>query len=155
RLECTLVPATHSFPSDRARPLPSAFAAQGRGPADEVTGRDPILIPVPRNRSMRCPQCDQPTLGERQTRQGGVLDVCRRCHGVWFDRGMIYEFSRRPEALDHALGEGLRGRTPTDHRCPRCEAALERGTLPDRDAAVEMCPNCGGLWMSAGELDRA
>jgi Zn-dependent protease with chaperone function/Zn-finger nucleic acid-binding protein len=104
---------------------------------------------------MRCPQCDQPTLGEQQTRQGVVLDVCRRCQGVWLDRGMIYEFSRQPEALEHSLSAGLRNRTATDHRCPRCEATLERGTLPDRDAAVEECPNCGGLWMSARELERA
>jgi Zn-dependent protease with chaperone function len=104
---------------------------------------------------MRCPHCDQPTLGERPTKSAVVLDVCSRCHGVWLDRGMIYEFSSRPEALERSLSQGLRDRAPTDHRCPRCETALERGTLPDRDAAVEECPSCGGLWMSAGDLERA
>jgi Zn-dependent protease with chaperone function len=104
---------------------------------------------------MRCPVCDQPTLGERPTKQAVVLDVCSRCHGVWLDRGMIYEFSSRPAALEQSLGQGLRDRAPTAHRCPRCETALERGTLPDRDAAVEECPSCGGLWLSAGDLERA
>jgi Zn-dependent protease with chaperone function/Zn-finger nucleic acid-binding protein len=104
---------------------------------------------------MRCPNCDQPTLGERPTKQAVVLDVCSRCHGVWLDRGMIYEFSAQPEALERSLSQGLRDRAPTDHRCPRCETALQRGTLPDRDAAVEECPSCGGLWLSAGDLERA
>jgi Zn-dependent protease with chaperone function len=104
---------------------------------------------------MRCPHCDQPTLGEQQTRQTVVLDVCSRCQGVWLDRGVIYEFSDQPQALEDALSKGLRDRTTTEHRCPRCETALERGRLPDRDAEVEQCPTCGGLWMSARELEHA
>jgi Zn-dependent protease with chaperone function/Zn-finger nucleic acid-binding protein len=104
---------------------------------------------------MRCPHCNQPTLGEQQTRQTVVLDVCSNCQGVWLDRGVIYEFSDQPQALEEALGRGLRDRTPTDHQCPRCQTALERGRLPDRDAEVEQCPTCGGLWMSAHELERA
>jgi Zn-dependent protease with chaperone function/Zn-finger nucleic acid-binding protein len=104
---------------------------------------------------MRCPHCDQPTLGEQQTRQTVVLDVCSRCQGVWLDRGVIYEFSDQPQALEAALSKGLRDRTTTQHRCPRCETMLERGRLPDRDAEVEQCPTCGGLWMSAHELERA
>jgi len=104
---------------------------------------------------MRCPHCDQPTLGEQQARQTIVIDVCSRCQGVWLDRGVIYEFSENPEALESALSQGLRGRTTTEHRCPRCETMLERGKLPDREAEVEECPSCGGLWMSASELERA
>jgi Zn-dependent protease with chaperone function/Zn-finger nucleic acid-binding protein len=104
---------------------------------------------------MRCPHCDQPTLGEQQTRQTVVLDVCSRCQGVWLDRGVIYEFSDQPQALEAALSKGLRDRTTTQHRCPRCETMLERGRLPDRDAEVEQCPTCGGLWMSSHELERA
>jgi Zn-dependent protease with chaperone function/Zn-finger nucleic acid-binding protein len=104
---------------------------------------------------MRCPHCDQPTLGEQATRETVVIDVCSRCHGVWLDRGVIYEFSDRPQELEEALGQGLRDRTPTQQRCPRCETMLERGRLPDRDAEVEECPNCGGLWMSAKELEQA
>jgi Zn-dependent protease with chaperone function/Zn-finger nucleic acid-binding protein len=104
---------------------------------------------------MRCPHCDQPTLGEQATRETVVIDVCSRCHGVWLDRGVIYEFSDQPQALEEALSKGLRDRVPTQHRCPRCEAMLERGRLPDRNAEVEECPNCGGLWMSAHQLEQA
>src|SRR5215469_644600 len=98
---------------------------------------DPPHIRISRSPSMRCPHCDQPTLGEQQTRQTVVLDVCSRCQGVWLDRGVIYEFSDQPQALEDALSKGLRDRTTTEHRCPRCETALERGRLPDRDAEVE------------------
>ncbi|HKI35164.1 MAG TPA: M48 family metalloprotease [Gemmataceae bacterium] len=104
---------------------------------------------------MRCPHCNEATLGEQQARQAVVIDVCSRCHGVWLDRGVIYEFSQQPQALERELGQGLRDRTATEDRCPRCETCLERGKLPDRDAEVEECPTCGGLWMSAQALDRA
>jgi Zn-dependent protease with chaperone function len=104
---------------------------------------------------MRCPHCDRPTLGEQQARQTVVIDVCSGCQGVWLDRGVIYEFSDHPEALEDALGQGLRDQAATEHRCPRCETSLLRGRLPDRDAEVEQCPTCGGLWMSARELERA
>jgi Zn-dependent protease with chaperone function/Zn-finger nucleic acid-binding protein len=104
---------------------------------------------------MRCPHCNQPTLGEQQTRQSVVIDTCRRCGGVWLDRGMIYEFCEHPEALERELSGRLRDEDVTDHPCPRCDSLLSRGKLPDRDAEVEQCPTCGGLWMSAAELDRA
>jgi Zn-dependent protease with chaperone function/Zn-finger nucleic acid-binding protein len=104
---------------------------------------------------MRCPQCSGPTLRE-QTAKGHVqVDVCPGCHGLWLDRGKIYDFSARPEELEKQLDQGLRDRQPSAHCCPRCETPLERGLLPDRDAAVEQCPDCGGLWFGAGELERA
>jgi Zn-dependent protease with chaperone function len=71
------------------------------------------------------------------------------------DRGKIYDFSAQPEALEKQLGQGLRDRHPSPHPCPRCDTRLERGLLPDRDAAVEQCPDCGGLWFEAGELEHA
>ncbi|HJT76657.1 MAG TPA: M48 family metalloprotease, partial [Gemmataceae bacterium] len=43
----------------------------------------------------------------------------------------------------------------SEHTCPRCDSRLERGLLPDRDAAVEECPRCGGLWFDADQLAQA
>ena len=104
---------------------------------------------------MRCPQCSGPALRE-QTATGHVqVDVCPDCHGLWLDRGKIYDFSAQPDALEKQLDQGLRNRQPTAHACPRCDTPLERGLLPDRDAAVEQCPGCGGLWFAAGELEHA
>jgi Zn-dependent protease with chaperone function len=104
---------------------------------------------------MRCPQCSGPNLRE-QTAKGHVqVDVCPDCHGLWLDRGKVYDFSAQPEVLEKQLDHGLRDRQPTAHQCPRCDTRLERGLLPDRDAAVEQCPDCGGLWFEAEQLEHA
>jgi Zn-finger nucleic acid-binding protein len=62
-----------------------------------------------------------------------VLDVCRRCGGIWFDEGEV-------RALREARPKGL-GRTVTLREtafrmpCHACHAPIER----DADA----CPSCG------------
>jgi Zn-dependent protease with chaperone function/Zn-finger nucleic acid-binding protein len=84
-----------------------------------------------------------------------VVEVCSQCQGLWLDRGQIYEFTAHPQALEKQLDHGLRDRQVCDHFCPRCETQLERGRLPDREATVEKCPACGGLWFQADELQKA
>jgi Zn-dependent protease with chaperone function/Zn-finger nucleic acid-binding protein len=83
------------------------------------------------------------------------VDVCSRCHGLWLDGGQIYDFAAQPRALEEQLSRGLRERQTSDDPCPRCDSPLERGLLPDRDATVEKCSQCGGLWFEAGELEHA
>ncbi len=104
---------------------------------------------------MRCPNCNGPTLHEQAARHHVMVDVCSECHGLWLDRGKIYEFTEQPQVLDQQLTRGLRNRRPSEHTCPRCACALERGLLPDRDATVEQCPQCGGLWFEADQLQNA
>src|SRR5262249_14052647 len=104
---------------------------------------------------MLCPHCGGPTLHDQMVKQDVVVDVCSECHGLWMDRGQIYEFSSEPRALEQKLRRGLRGRQPCEHACPRCEHALERGQLPDRAATVEQCPHCGGMWFDAESLEKA
>jgi Zn-dependent protease with chaperone function len=89
------------------------------------------------------------------TRQSVVIEVCDRCQGLWLDRGQLYEFTADPQGLEKQLDQGLRDRRPSDHACPRCACRLERGPLPGRDAVVEQCPECGGFWFAADQLQRA
>jgi Zn-dependent protease with chaperone function len=84
-----------------------------------------------------------------------VLDVCSDCHGLWLDRGKIYDFSTRPDALEKQLDCGLRDERPSEQVCPRCNVALVRGKFPEREAEVGCCRQCGGLWFDADELERA
>jgi Zn-dependent protease with chaperone function/Zn-finger nucleic acid-binding protein len=94
-------------------------------------------------------------LHEQAARHHVQVDVCSECHGLWLDRGKIYEFCADPRQLEQQLSGGLRGRAASEHTCPRCDDRLERGLLPDRDAAVEACPRCGGLWFEADQLAHA
>jgi Zn-dependent protease with chaperone function/Zn-finger nucleic acid-binding protein len=104
---------------------------------------------------MRCPHCSGPSLHQQTARHHVQVDVCSDCHGLWLDRGKIYEFTDQPRALEEQLDRGLRNRRPSAHTCPRCDVPLERGQLPDRDATVEQCPQCGGLWFEASQLEHA
>lgn len=99
---------------------------------------------------MNCPHCQTPTLRSTATEQGTLVDACSRCHGLWLDRGVIYDFCAQPQQLEQTLEAGLRSPRPSDRSCPRCDCPLETGTL--HGTSVERCGGCGGLWFDAGEV---
>src|SRR5215471_4502569 len=101
---------------------------------------------------MRCPCCAAETLQETRANRNVLIDLCSQCHGVWLDRGKIYEFSQQPRELEKQLRQGLRDRRASTRLCPRCNEAMERGIMPDRDAEVEECPACGGFWFDHDQL---
>ena len=109
---------------------------------------------------MICPACFR-ELTEIQV--GTVkLDVCAAgCGGIWFDafelKRVESEFSdaghlpvnvpRSPAVkVDFSLKRG----------CPRCDGIkLKRHFFSaKRQVEVDQCPNCGGYWLDAGELDK-
>lgn len=83
--------------------------------------------------------------------QGGVtLDLCQRCHGLWFDRGEVERLER--------FGLELVRLTPAvgSRRCPRCSGGLAAARLRGAGGLIlDECDRCGGLFFDAGELDRA
>jgi uncharacterized protein len=89
------------------------------------------------------------------------VDVCDGgCGGIWFDH---YELAKVDEAADTA-GEGLLDvdRDPSlqvdlDRRrlCPKCAdgvVMMRHFTSVERKVTVDECPECGGIWLDAGEL---
>ncbi len=114
-------------------------------------------------KEISCPECGG-RLHEvyAQANYGRVLllDQCRSCGGVWFDKWELSfttsEAIRKLEAIDiksllsenpEEKGKGL---------CPRCEKALALFTDPNlpKDALIERCPGCSGLWLNRGELGK-
>jgi Zn-finger nucleic acid-binding protein len=104
---------------------------------------------------MRCPHCPDSRLRERPAEHNVLVEVCPRCHGAWFDRGKLLEFSDAPVELDRQLGRGLDGAGPGEHPCPRCGDVLRAGRLPQRDVEAEQCRTCGGLWVEREQRRRA
>ncbi|MBI4423576.1 MAG: zf-TFIIB domain-containing protein [Elusimicrobia bacterium] len=84
------------------------------------------------------------------------LDLCEACGGAWFDAG---------EAAAY-LGSRLEGAPPPprlapkfqkllDRRigdCPRCRIILEEKRRAG--SRVDVCPQCGGLWLDADVFPR-
>src|SRR5436190_12842030 len=99
---------------------------------------------------MNCPHCQTATLRSTATGQGTLVDTCSRCHGLWLDRGVIYDFCAQPQQLEQTMEGGLGSSRPSDRLCPRCACALDTGTL--HGSSVERCAGCGGLWFDAGEV---
>jgi uncharacterized protein len=109
---------------------------------------------------MICPACNR-NLTETQV-GAVVVDVCHGgCGGIWFD---LFELQRVDEQQE-AAGEPLL-HIPRDpalkvdftrkRACPRCEGIkLKRHFFSaKRQVEVDQCPNCGGYWLDAGELEK-
>jgi Zn-finger nucleic acid-binding protein len=109
---------------------------------------------------MKCPAC----FNELKLLQVGNLsvDACQGgCGGIWFD---AFELQRVDDAQEEA-GERLLDiqRDPRivvdlarKRDCPRCpDIKLKRHFFSaKRQIEVDQCPNCGGYWLDAGELDK-
>ena len=100
---------------------------------------------------MRCPKCRESDLREARVKSTGVkVDSCPQCKGVWFDAAELEavlsiaakELMVPPTALKSAV-----------LHCPRCSSALYRFPYPQTKVKIEVCKDCGGLWLDAGEFD--
>ena len=108
--------------------------------------------------TLGCPRC---STSLTRLRIGGVdTDLCESCGGVWLDRLELSRFEDPDSVPGKALVEYL-GRIPTaliDQaarlRCPRHPGVvmLRRAFSRAIPIQIDECPECGGLWLDAGEL---
>jgi Zn-finger nucleic acid-binding protein len=98
---------------------------------------------------MICPSCQAEMTEETY---GGVrLDVCRVCHGAWFDGGELeaYQNGEGSSRLNGVPGPEDRYQPTgesTHKRCPRCESDILR-TGRIRRYRVMRCTSCRGLFL--------
>jgi Zn-finger nucleic acid-binding protein len=117
-----------------------------------------------------CPLCERQPL-ERRLALDVELDVCPRCHGIWFDKGELEAFPDRPSVRallpaarhapgrcrrkGHAIPRSMAG-CPTCGSaaavCPTCQMRLSMVTAGT--CSIEICVPCQGVWLDAGELQR-
>jgi Zn-finger nucleic acid-binding protein len=89
-----------------------------------------------------------------------LLDQCSRCGGIWCDRWELFPLSAAAaENIDGVDAAALQAPCrPPDAalECPRCRARMApfRDRSLPRDARIERCPNCEGMWLNRGELRR-
>ena len=114
-------------------------------------------------RKLSCPECGgdlHEVFAEANYGRVLLLDQCKSCGGVWFDRWELYFVTDRSikdlEAIDAA---SFAAENPIDGGkglCPRCEKELAVFIDPNlpKDALIERCQGCNGLWLNRGELNR-
>ncbi len=110
---------------------------------------------------MKCPCCSGPL--QEVHSSAGVVDVCKRCRGIWFDDGELGPFAKR--LSDH---ENLKGSVPrlfekrdvgslyqvkeAERLCPRCNKPMRKFNYAyDSNVLVDRCVECGGIWTDGGE----
>jgi hypothetical protein len=109
---------------------------------------------------MKCPACFNELT---QYQFGGVtVDACNGgCAGIWFDAFELQKVDDHREVpTQHLLRVQRAPQLTVDFArrrdCPRCTGVrLKRHFFSaQRQVEVDHCPNCGGYWLDAGELEK-
>ncbi|OGQ01649.1 MAG: hypothetical protein A2W38_05535 [Deltaproteobacteria bacterium RBG_19FT_COMBO_58_16] len=89
-----------------------------------------------------------------------LLDQCADCGGVWFDRWELY-FALPASLLNlrEMDGGSFQAANPAKKGtgdCPKCGRELTPFTDPTlpKDAEIERCARCNGLWLNRGGLEK-
>ncbi len=103
---------------------------------------------------MNCPKCQSPM--ESVTFEGVTVDRCTGCKGIWFDEQeqLALQKTKGSQAID--IGDLRTGRKMDqirDIKCPRCQSPMvEREDVDQHHITFEMCMNCKGVFLDAGEF---
>jgi Zn-finger nucleic acid-binding protein len=109
---------------------------------------------------MKCPACSHELM---EFVIGGVtVDACEGgCAGIWFDAYELHRVDDQHEVAGNTVLNLQRDpRVVVDmqlkRECPRCaNIKLKRQPFsPSLRVEVDHCPNCGGYWLDAGELEK-
>ncbi len=107
---------------------------------------------------MKCADCGS---GLVQTEQGGVkLDRCTQCGSLWLSDK---NFKKLKDSKDrfvrwlnpdlwsdiekHEIGRAKR-------ECPGCGKPLHEIRYAESDIVIDICPDCCGVWLQKGEIDK-
>lgn len=104
------------------------------------------------NRAKDCPRCWVPMVKERLPVFGPDIEVdrCPECGGVWFDPGELSRAVGR--RLGGYLTKSVGVKSESQLVCPRCGGLMDLERVADVE--VDVCIECGGAWLDAGELER-
>ena len=107
---------------------------------------------MPRSKVIECPRCWVPMdITEVEIFGPNIdIDVCPKCQGIWFDPGELKKILKDKEVTDYLTKHiGTKSKSPLI--CPRCRWVMDIQIAEDIE--TEVCLNCKGVWLDAGELD--
>lgn len=93
----------------------------------------------------------------------GEIEIFSSAHGgVFFDNRQIVSFSDPAQKRAVVLAEHLSSLPAVDTNlkarihCPKCPSIvmMRRFFTPLHAVEIDECPNCAGIWLDAGELDK-
>lgn len=107
---------------------------------------------------MKCPRTG--TELKSITIEGITVDLSEACGGVWFDNWELIKFDEAHETSGDELSQ-LMEQYKSENidlsqriNCPKCDNMVmaRHYYSPKREIEIDRCPNCGGVWLDAGEL---
>jgi len=116
---------------------------------------------------MNCPKC--PGKLEKKTVERYEVDVCPMCEGIWFDIGELESIIKADsrdfnkidldrDSLDgQELSEVYDIMNTKIGKCPRCADGTEMVRAhykKEKELYIDVCPNCKGIWLDGGEINR-
>lgn len=79
-----------------------------------------------------------------------IIDVCPTCKGIWLDKGELGKLLQDRKLSNYLTKHiGTKSRSPMV--CPRCGMTMDIEKADDIE--VDVCLNCGGVWLDQGELE--
>ena len=112
---------------------------------------------------MNCPACNSIL---QECKCGQVLvDICSRCHGVWFDPDELRPFVEfllkdQPEIPNAKIELWKKVKSPNSsskppRSCPVCGVPMKKFNYAyDSNIILDKCPECEGIWTDANDLHR-
>jgi Zn-finger nucleic acid-binding protein len=110
-------------------------------------------------RHMHCPACGH--LLSSRTVGGVTVDVCDGgCGGIWFDHYELRKLEEPTESageqlLDVRRDPGVTVDPSERYTCPKCTdgvVMMRHFWSVKREVTMDECPECGGVFLDAGEL---
>lgn len=87
-----------------------------------------------------------------QRRRDIVVDQCSTCQGLWLDASELATLVGSWQDLPRGVSAQV---CRDELRCPRCRSSLaRRGYSELKRTIIDHCPNCFGIWLDRGELER-
>lgn len=106
---------------------------------------------------MKCPKCNGELAEQTFLTQSGevVIDKCKRCAGIWFDKGEAELLRDDWTSVSVDDGDQFLGMIYNEIRnidCPRCQQPMKSINDPKQTHILyEICPE-HGFFMDAGEF---
>ena len=109
---------------------------------------------------MKCPRTGSQL---KTVKVGGIaVEVSLECGGIFFDNLELAKFKSKNDIRGEALAKHVRQFNShllnEDERikCPKCSniVMMRRYYSPLKVIEIDECPECAGIWLDTGELDK-
>ncbi len=101
---------------------------------------------------MICPNCEH-NKWDKINCAGIIIHKCKKCEGVWFDRGEFNQVITKGDFYANEIDEPSQiiDMPESAKKCPRCKVSMRR--VSKHGVRIDVCRDCSGIWTDKGEFN--